>query len=106
MTSDPDLARFAMANLQLAEGWARAMNPTGVMRESDRDKALSFLSTADSPTTYRTMVEQLRTQITRERDAVKGAAPGSSSPYSAPNAASATPGAAAPSVTHFSDYFK
>lgn len=72
MTSDPTLKRFGMANLQLAEHWARAMNPTGVMRESDRDKALTFLSTADSENTYRQAVDQLHTQIVRERDAVKG----------------------------------
>lgn len=70
MTSDPDLKKFGMANLQLAEHWARAMNPTGVMRESDRDKALTFLSTADSKDTYKAAVGQLRTQIERERDAV------------------------------------
>lgn len=73
VSSNPDLKRFGMANLQLAEHWARAMNPTGVMRESDRDKALSFLSTADSQSTYRAAVDQLHTQIVRERDAVKGA---------------------------------
>ena len=107
-TSDPNLMKFGMANLQLAEHWARAMNPTGVMRESDRDKALEFLSTATSKDTYRQLVEQLRTQITRERDAVKGAAPGAASPYSSSSAAPAAPGAAKPAggVTHFSDYFK
>lgn len=72
MTSDPELRKFGMANLQLAEHWARAMNPTGVMRESDRDMALHFLSTADSKDTYRQAVGQLKTQITRERDAVRG----------------------------------
>lgn len=69
--SSPELRKFGMANLQLAEHWARAMNPTGVMRESDRDKALEFLNTADSPSTYASLVGQLRTQITRERDAIK-----------------------------------
>lgn len=72
MTSDPELRKFGMANLQLAEHWARAMNPTGVMRESDRDMALHFLSTADSKDTYKQVVNQLKVQITRERDAVKG----------------------------------
>jgi hypothetical protein len=62
---------FGMANLQLAEGWARAMNPTGVMRESDRDKALSFLSTATSKETYKALVMQLQTQIQRERAAIE-----------------------------------
>jgi hypothetical protein len=69
--SDPATMQFGMANLQLAEGWARAMNPTGVMRESDRDKALSFLSTATSKETYKALVEQLRTQIQRERNAIQ-----------------------------------
>jgi soluble lytic murein transglycosylase-like protein len=71
ITSDPELGAFGMANLQLAEHWARAMNPTGVMRESDRDKALSFLSTADSITTYARKVQQLKTQIERELRAVR-----------------------------------
>jgi hypothetical protein len=70
-SSDPALMQFGMANLQLAEGWARAMNPTGVMRESDRDKALSFLSTATSPETYKVLVHQLQTQIQRERAAIQ-----------------------------------
>jgi hypothetical protein len=71
IASVPEQKEFGMANLQLAEHWARAMNPTGVMRESDRDKALSFLSTSDSPETYRRLVQQLQKQITRERDAVR-----------------------------------
>ncbi len=72
IASDPELRKFGMANLQLAEHWARAMNPTGVMRESDRDLALNFLSTADSKDTYKQVVGQLKTQITRERDAIRG----------------------------------
>ena len=70
-SSDPALMQFGMANLQLAEGWARAMNPIGVMRESDRDKALSFLSTATSQETYKILVHQLETQIQRERAAIQ-----------------------------------
>lgn len=75
MTSNPELRKFGMANLQLAEHWARAMNPTGVMREADRDLALHFLSTADSNDTYKQAVGQLKTQIERERDAIKGPTP-------------------------------
>jgi hypothetical protein len=74
-TSDPELRAFGMANLQLAEHWARAMNPTGVMRESDREKALEFLSTADSPATYKRLVQQLQTQIQRELRAVQSGKP-------------------------------
>jgi hypothetical protein len=72
MSSDPRLVEFGMANLQLAEHWARAMNPTGVMRESDRDKALTFLDTGFANNTYERAVMQLQKQITRERDAVRG----------------------------------
>jgi hypothetical protein len=75
IASDPRLKEFGMANLQLAEHWARAMNPTGVMRESDRDLALKFLNTADSKETYRAAVMQLGKQIHREMDAVKGGKP-------------------------------
>ena len=71
MTSDAELKKFGIANLQLAEHWARAMNPTGVMRESDRDMALHFLSTADSKATYKAAVMQIKEQITRERDAIR-----------------------------------
>lgn len=85
-TSNTELAQFGMANLQLAEGWARAMNPTGVMRESDRDKALSFLSTATSQQTYKALVEQLRTQIQRERAAIQsGKATAVSAPGEVPS---------------------
>jgi len=70
-TSDPDLQSFAMANLQLAEGWARAMNPTGVMRESDRDLALNTLSTATSPETYARAVNQLKLQLDRELQSIQ-----------------------------------
>lgn len=83
IASDPDQKRFGMANLQLAEHWARAMNPTGVMRESDRDMALGFLNTADSKETYRVAVDQLHTQIERERAAVqsvKGGTSGATTP--------------------------
>lgn len=70
MTSNPEQAEFGIANLQLAEGWARAMNPTGVMRESDRDKALEFLGTATSADTYERAVKQIQKQIHREKDAI------------------------------------
>jgi hypothetical protein len=77
MTSDENEVKYGMANLQLAEHWAKAMNPTGVMRESDRDKALTFLDTALSNGTYKAAVGQLRTQVSRERDAVHGYNPSS-----------------------------
>jgi hypothetical protein len=72
MSSNPRVVEFGMANLQLAEHWARAMNPTGVMRESDRDKALAFLDTAYGNNTYEAAVRQLEKQIKREQAAVRG----------------------------------
>jgi hypothetical protein len=69
--SDPALKEFKLANLQLAELWARAMNPRGVMRESDRELALGILSTADSPETYKRVVQQLENFLQRERKSVQ-----------------------------------
>jgi len=69
--SNPELKEFRLANLQLAELWARAMNPRGVMRESDRELALGMLSTADSPQTYERVVHQLENFLQRERRAVQ-----------------------------------
>lgn len=70
MTSNPSQVKLGIANLQLAEGWARAMNPTGVMRESDREKALQYLDTALSSGTYEQAVKQIHMQIIRERESV------------------------------------
>ena len=75
-TSDEHLVPFAMANLQLAEHWARAMNPMGVMRESDRDLALKYLDTALSKGTYKIAIMQLKKQVTRERDSIAEGKPG------------------------------
>lgn len=69
-TSDPQLAAFAVANLQIGELWARAMNPTGVMREGDRELALSNLSTATSPETYKVVLDQVMQAMRREKGAV------------------------------------
>jgi hypothetical protein len=85
--------------LQLAEHWARAMNPTGVMRETDRDHcSRSFLSTADTKDTYRQVVDQLKTQITRERDAVRGARGDAHAPAATPRT---VPGAIPPPPAGF-----
>lgn len=70
IASDPTMIRFGIANLQLAEHWAKAMNPTGVMRNEDRDLALRFLNTATGPEGYKAAVTQLKLQIEREEAAV------------------------------------
>jgi hypothetical protein len=67
------------------------MNPTGVMRESDRDMALHFLSTATSAETYKKLVEQLRVQIQRERAAINsGTKDTISAPGEAPGVSEST----------------
>jgi len=66
MTSDPDLADWATANLQLAETWAKAMNSTGTMRLEDRQIALQSLMLAQSPQAYRRVVERIRTFVNQE----------------------------------------
>lgn len=68
--SDPRLAAFAVSNLQIAELWARSMNPTGVMREGDRELALHNLSMATSPETYKVVLGQVEQAIRREKGAV------------------------------------
>ena len=69
--SDPNLKEFRVANLNLAELWARAMNPRGVMREEDRRLALEMLSTADSKETYKRVVNQLKSFLEREQQSVR-----------------------------------
>jgi hypothetical protein len=68
------------------------MNPMGVMRESDRELALGFLSLADSKETYRRAMMQLKTQIEREYKAVQSGKPGGAG-------AAPVPGGDAPSET-------
>jgi len=64
--SDPVLKKFAVDNFQLAELWARAMNPQGVMREGDRAYALQMLGTATGPEAYRAAVAEIKRQLDRE----------------------------------------
>jgi hypothetical protein len=100
--SDPKLRDFAVKNIQLAELWARAMNPQGVMRVEDRNIALTQLSAAQGQEAYRAAVSAIVSAIKREKDALKetksevmggegGGAPG------------AAPGAAQPGAAGMSD---
>jgi hypothetical protein len=67
MTSDPKLARFAQANLTLANIYARAVNPTGVPTDSARDHALSILSIAQSQESYAGVVDIMKREIEAAR---------------------------------------
>ena len=67
--SDPNLLVFKQKNLQLAELWAKSMNPTGTMRESDRQLALNILGTANGPVAYKAVVGSIAQSIGMEKDA-------------------------------------
>ena len=67
--SDPALKAFRVANLQLSELWARAMNPTGVKHEADQERVLNMLSTADGPEAYKAAIQQVVAFVQRERQA-------------------------------------
>jgi hypothetical protein len=71
MTSDPALKTFAVNNLQIAEAWAKAMNVTGVMRESDRDLALSMINTTQGPAAYAASLNALRGILLREQKMIQ-----------------------------------
>lgn len=66
-TSDPDLARFAQANLTLANVYARAISPTGVPTVSGREHALEVLGTATSQEAYRGVVDIMKQEIEAAR---------------------------------------
>lgn len=70
--SDPNLRVFAIQNLAVAEGWAATMNPTGIMRESDRSLALENLRRDESQGTYSAALRAVDAYIKRERKAVQG----------------------------------
>jgi len=61
----------ALANLQVAELWARAMNFQGVMRNDDRRIALDNLMTATSHETYLKALAQINKFLNREYTAIK-----------------------------------
>ena len=96
--SDPALKKFAVDNFQLAELWARAMNPKGVMRLEDRNQALEMLGTASSPEAYRVAVAELKNFLDRELSVSRGTMEGIGAPPKAadPYAGWSAGGGAAP----------
>ncbi len=61
--SDPALARFRAANLTLINQYARAINPTGVPHQADKEHAMELLSTAQGPEAYNAVLDQLQREI-------------------------------------------
>lgn len=58
--SNPLLKRFLIATDTAAKDYARTINPTGALRESDIEYARKILSTADGPESYTAALDQLR----------------------------------------------
>lgn len=58
--SNPLLKRFLIATDTAAKDYARTINPTGALRESDIEYARKILSTADGPESYSAALDQLR----------------------------------------------
>ncbi len=79
---DPALRDFQIANLELAEQLARAMNPrSSVIAVATMNRAIEFLSTADSPEAYDRVLRNIdrfaerEFQVTQDQLAGKPIAP-------------------------------
>lgn len=58
--NDPKLKKFLIATDTAAKDYARTINPTGALRESDIEYARKILSTADSKEAYNAGLDQLQ----------------------------------------------
>lgn len=58
--SNPLLRRALIATDTAAKDYARTINPTGALRESDIEYARKIISVADGPEAYRAALDQLR----------------------------------------------
>lgn len=72
---DPALLTFRLANQQVAEQWAKAMNPTGTMAVAYFHVAQDKLSTATSPESYMSALKFLDGWMDQEIAAAKSKAP-------------------------------
>lgn len=69
--TNPALKRFLIATDTAAKDYARTINPTGALRESDIEYARKILSTADGPEAYRQALDQLRIEASVMHRAIK-----------------------------------
>jgi hypothetical protein len=97
-SNDPNLRRFLIATDTAAKDYARTINPTGVLRESDIEYARKILSTADSPEAYSAAVDQLNQEVhimgralQRQRDEMKGRGGAVAPPTSTASSTAAAP---------------
>jgi hypothetical protein len=68
--NNPALKRFKMFNYEIASLWGRSMNPTGVLRVDDRQKALDNLLTADTPGNYDAALHAIDDILRREKQSI------------------------------------
>lgn len=62
-TSNPELGKFAAANLAIVNTYARAINPTGQPTVADKEHAREILSTATGPDQYSAVLDQMQQEI-------------------------------------------
>jgi hypothetical protein len=77
--NNPDLKRLLIATDTAVKDYARTINPSGTLRESDIAYARKILSTVDSPEAYKAALDQLKQEagimsraIRRQKDEMHG----------------------------------
>lgn len=88
-SSDPNYYDFAFANFSLANAYARAINPTGVPRESDKEHFLKLVSTATDQASYERVLQRMTKEVEASQRAVAATRAGGG-----PEPKGATPAAA------------
>lgn len=69
--SNVTLSRWDVANLQIAEMYARALNPQGhTIRQDMMERAVNLLSQAKSPQAYRATLHEIYQNMQREEGAI------------------------------------
>jgi hypothetical protein len=68
-TASPELRQFAAANLSFINAYARAIAPTGVPTQSDKDHAREILDVAFSKGDYRAAIDQLKREMQAAKEA-------------------------------------
>lgn len=89
--NDPKLKKFLIATDTAAKDYARTINPTGALRESDIEYARKIISTADSSEAYNAALDQLQVEagvmhraIQRQKGELQGKPGGASMPVPVP----------------------
>jgi hypothetical protein len=69
--SSVELSQWDVANLQIAEMYARALNPTGTtIRKDMMDRAISIISQAKSPEAYKATLQSIQQAMDREKQGI------------------------------------